>query len=319
MALTNELLGQIKGLTEDQIKGIVELSTNDEKINIKAAVSEATQRIHSGYDDDLEQILGIEKTPGVKTYEGMKKKLIEIKDKIDSSKYDEVSKKLEKAEAKVTKLEKELLDKSGDEALKQKLQTAQSQVEKLQADLDAAETAKKEEISKLSEQNLRLLGDQELNAASLGLTPREGLKAEDFQELLEVRRNRVYQKAKPKLDEDGRTIIWVDAKTGETLINPENKQNPFSGKELLSREIKDIVAEKRTGGGGGSSSQSGSEPGAGGGNASLDTSKFTSKIAADDEISRYLGAKGVLAGTPEWDEQALKLRDEYNVSALPFK
>ena len=78
MALTQELLkgnAATAGLSDDQIKAVVEMSANDEN----TVIAQKTSEIYSGLDADILSVSGIAKGTNEKTYDYAKRAIGEIK------------------------------------------------------------------------------------------------------------------------------------------------------------------------------------------------------------------------------------------------
>lgn len=299
----------LKELSDEQIKAIAELSTNDENEIIGKKIGE----IYGNIDRDVQETLGLEKPAGVKTYDWLKS---DILPKVKES--SATAKKLTDAEQKVKDLEKKIEEGASDEQLKTQLKDAKDRADRLSTQL---EDEKKTYQQKLEEAQGNMTKMQVNNEMDKGLA---GLKFQDEKVISSTVRNKMIEVAKQAITgkyqadwiddgNGGRQMVFRDDK-GNILRNPNNKQHPYTAQELLKAELKDILLDQKqkkgTGGAGGE--------GGGGEDDPADAPDVTglSQVQADEKIKKHLMAKGLERGTPEFTENFSKIRKALGVSSL---
>lgn len=313
--LTVEMLqqnSQLSGLTAEQLNAIAEMSRNDENTVIGTKIG----ALHGQYDTDILSISGIAKNNGEKSYDYLKRVLTENKTSLASLK--ETKTKLTTAEAKVTKLEKQIADGAQDETLKQQLKDAKTQVTQLQNQLSAKQQEFDTEKQKLQTQLQSTHVDYAFVAATGGLKFKAGITEGIQKTLLNAAKAEVLQRGTPEFQtmQDGSTRLVFRGADGNVLNNPSNNLNPYTFEELIMEtSIKDVIDTGKQQPG------TGTKPlgGRGGQSVTLDLSSARTQIEADRLIETYLLGNGITRDSSEFSEQSMQLRTENEVSKLPIR
>lgn len=287
--LTKDILQKnVEGLTDEQLKAIIELSQNDENSVIANKISE----IHTQYDKDIQSITGAKKDATEKTYDFLKRVLKE-----DQQKTNELAEKLKKAQEELKTA------KQGNS--EQKLKDAQQKVDDLQSKYD--------ELQKQLESKDNEIKDAKINfaidSATSGLELKSTIPATARKVLLNEAKNALKTEYNAEFDEQG-NLMFRD-KDGNLLTNPDNKMQPFAPKDLVKRKLKemDVLHEGNGQTGNGSKKKDDSE---------LPLNAKT-QVEADELISQELAKQGFTKGTEQYSEQQTKLREDYKVADLPLR
>ena len=150
--------------------------------------------------------------------------------------------------------------------------------------------------------------DNEIARAKEGLQFKQGLNEAVINTL--VSQAIANLKAKNPTFEDRAgvsTLVFRDAE-GKPLLNKENQLNPYTAKELLTKEFEsmDILEKKPAKGAGGNDI-----------NPSPSISGATTQIEAVSAIERILSDKGIAKTSLNYQPEFDKLYKEYEVSKLP--
>jgi hypothetical protein len=278
----------------------VKLSVNDENVVIGNKVGE----IHGKYDIDIETLTGVKKDNGEKTYDYLKRTVSPIKAKVT-----DLESKIQSNDAKIAELEGKIKEGKGSEAIVQKLADLEQKNSELlnQYNTDKSNWEKSLETSNKEKTSLKLSFEFEKSLVGV----------EFSQTIPESLRNIAINAAKSKLQNDY-TPDWVDGnlvfrdKDGKVVLNKDKQLEPFSAKDLLMNELKDIVAD------GTQSKGAGSKGGKGQGSNEFTITEST-QVGADLEIRKYLLSKGMARGTAEFEAEHARIRKENKVSELKMQ
>lgn len=310
----------LKGLTEDQITTIVTLSANAEQ----RAIDETTNKIHSGYDTDIERITGVKKKPDEKSYHLLQNVLTELVEKSQGAgKVTELQTQLTALKSEKEALEAKIKDGVTDATTKARIAELEQKVHDKDTELTTFRTVAEDEKSKLASE----LEQVRTRATTLELETeaqsffnqnkvafKQSIPESVRTEIMATRRNQLLQSIKPDLIDDGKggkARVFRDEK-GEIMRNPNNKLEPFSFGELYLSKLSDLVDAKPAGGGG--------TGGGGGGNGvSLDLSGKTTQVSADEVIVDYLiKTEGLAKSNPKFYDRQKEIRKEHGVDKLPI-
>ena len=313
MALTAELLranAGLTGLTDEQVNAIVELSRNDENTVIGNRIGE----LHGQYDQDVLSVTGIAKRQDEKSYDYVKRVLGDYKAKAAGA--DELNAKITTLQTEIEGYKKTIAEGKGNEAVAQQLKDAQRQLKDTQ---DLFESKQKEWQDKYDTLNTQYQQSQinaEFDKALQGIKFKSIYPESVQRTLIDSAKRTVLSTAKADwVEENGaRKLVFRDA-SGNIMTNPENKLNPFTPAELLTRELKDVIDTGRQQRGTGTQGGQGGQ----GGSTYLDMTGITNQVDADDAINKHLMALGLTRGSKEFADEALKLRQENGVDKLPLQ
>ena len=313
MALTAELLranAGLTGLTDEQVNAIVELSRNDENTVIGNRIGE----LHGQYDKDVLSVTGIAKRQDEKSYDYVKRVLGDYKAKAAGA--DELNAQITTLQTEIEGYKKTIAEGKGNEAVAQQLKDAQKQLKDTQ---DLFESKQKEWQDKYDTLNTQYQQSQinaEFDKALQGIKFKSIYPESVQRTLIDSAKRTVLSTAKADwVEENGaRKLVFRDA-SGNIMTNPENKLNPFTPAELLTRELKDVIDTGRQQRGAGTKGGQGGQ----GGSAYLDMTGITNQVDADDAINKHLMSLGFTRGSKEFADEALKLRQENGVDKLPLQ
>lgn len=315
-------VAKLEGLTEDQISAIEKLSKNDEQTTIDENRSEWWQ----GIDNDIKEVFGLDKSPGIKTYQHLKKVLT------DSEKKSASAKKLEEDIAAKDEQIKTLNDQvkkgGGDEALKKQIQSLEEERDSLKNEVtstkDMYKQAEEDYQKKLSERDHKsLLTDLGMQYAKALSNPDNSIKFLDT--IPEATRKRelkhveaaVLQRGKPEYVDDGSgnlTLVFKN-EDGTVLKNKAKGLEPYTPQDLYLEELQKsgILAKgkKATGTG------TGKVKGGDNGSFSVDVTEATSQTQAIEIIQRGVLENGISKVSPEFNKEVQRIAQENDVFALP--
>lgn len=311
MALTKAVLianAALASLSDEQIKAIEELSTNDENTVIGAKIGE----LHGQYDSDVLSVTGVAKKQGEKSYDYVKRVLGDYKQKASGT--EALNTKITDLQAEIEGYKKTIAEGKGNEAIAQQLKDAQKQLADTQKLYDTDKQTWENKYNSLNEQYQQSLINGEFDKALQGMKFKSIYPESVQKTLIDSAKRTVLSTAKPEWQEENgaKKLIFRDA-AGNIMTNPENKLNPFTPGELLKRELKDVLDTGRQ--------QRGTEThaGGGGGNGYLDLAGAKTQVEADEAISSYLMSLGYTRGSKEFADEQLKLRKENGVDKLPIQ
>lgn len=314
--LTVEMLQQntqLSGLTVEQFKAIAEMSQNDENTVIGTKIG----ALHGQYDNDILSITGVAKNAGEKSYDYLKRVLNSYKADHDSLK--ETRTKLTNAEAKVTKLEKQIADGTQDESIKQQLKDARTQVTQLQNQLSAKQKEFDDKKHELETQLQTTHVDYAFASAIAGMKFKANIPEGIQKTLLSAAKDEVLRRGTPEFQQmaDGSQRLVFRGADGNVLNNPSNNLNPYTFQELIMEtSIKDVIDTGKQQPGTGTKPSGQQQPG---GSSAIDLSGVKTQVEADRAIEAYLLNNGLTRDSEEFATQLITLRSENNVSELPIR
>lgn len=313
MALTAELLranAGLTGLTDEQVNAIVELSRNDENTVIGNRIGE----LHGQYDKDVLSVTGIAKRQDEKSYDYVKRVLGDYKAKAAGA--DELNAKITTLQTEIEGYKKTIAEGNGNEAVAQQLKDAQKQLKDTQDLFKSKQKEWQDKYDTLNTQYQQSQINAEFDKALQGIKFKSIYPESVQRTLIDSAKRTVLSTAKGDwVEENGaRKLVFRDA-SGNIMTNPENKLNPFTPAELLTRELKDVIDTGRQQRGTGTQGGQGAQ----GGSTYLGMTGVTNQVDADDAINKHLMALGFTRGSKEFADEALKLRQENGVDKLPLQ
>jgi hypothetical protein len=314
MALTTDIIKastDLATLTDVQIAAITTLSVNDESNVISSKIGE----LHGRYDQDVKEVTGIEKLQSEKTYDYVKRVLTDYKTKAVSP--GETQAKIAGYEAELTKLNKQITEGKGDEVIRQQLKDAQTELNSVKNQYDADKVNWGAKEKDFSTQITSIQVDTQFEKALTGVKFKTGYPEGIQQTLLSSAKNAVLGQYKPDwVETDGKkTMVFRDSK-GEILRNRANALNPYTAKELISEQLKDVLDTGSFKTGAGTSQGTDRQ---GGSVDLIDLAGAKTQIEADNLIVKYLLQSGETRGNIAFIEKQKKLRTDNNVGTLPLR
>ena len=289
--LANEAL---KGLSDEQISAIETLSKNDEDAVIGGRFSEVYRQM----DSTIERATGIKRNGDEKTYNYLERAAKEFAGKYAD--YDSLKTKVGELEQKIAT--------GGDAALKAQLDSVKGELEAAKGEYATLTATYEKEKGDNAKALLNFKIDSEIARAKDGLKFKSGLNEAVMTTLVSQAIANIKAK-NPSFEDRGgvQTLVFRDAE-GKPLLNAENKLNPYTAKELLTKEFEkmDILEKSPAKGAGGEPPK-----------PSATISGATTRIEALTAIEKMLSERGISKTSLDYQREYDKLCEEYKVSDLP--
>lgn len=315
--ITTEMLSQqaeLSGLTDEQKNAIVTLSKNDED----AVMANRFRDVYNQMDETIKTATGIERNGDEKTYNYLKRAASALAEKANS--VDALNTTIQSLTAERDRLQEAINKGAADAETKQQLAEAKANLEsittkfnKLKADYDTMGANHAAELL-----NYRI--DNEIASAKGALK----FKAELPEQVTNAILSQVVAKIKglnKELVDDGnggKKLQFKEA-NGAVMMNPENKLNPYTIAELLTKELKamGVLDEGRK--------QEGIETKVPhvltteNGGLVFDLSAVRTQTEAQELIAQALMKQGLTNGSKAFQEAMNKAWADNNISKLPMK
>lgn len=293
--IANEALA---GLTDEQITAIETLSRNDED----AVIGQKFGEVYRQMDSTIEKATGIKRVGDEKTYLYLERAAKEFAGKYAD--YDALKTKVTDLEAKIAK--------GGDEALKAELERTKNELASSKAEFNSLKTsfdkAKTDHEKAMAEYRI----DNEIARAKEGMKFKQGFSESVMDTLVKQAIANVKSKNPAFEDRNGvSTLVFHDAE-GKPLLSKENQLNPYTAKELLTKEFEamDILEKTPAKGAGGSPKPM---------QTSVSISGATTQVEADSAINKMLAERGISKTSLKYKEEYDKIWAENEVDKLPLK
>ena len=314
--ITSEMLSQqteLSGLTEEQKNAIVTLSKNDED----AVMANRFREVYNQMDETIKTATGIERNGDEKTYNYLKRAASALAEKANS--VDALNTTIQSLTAERDRLQEAINKGTADAETQRQLAEAKANLEsittkfnKLKADYDTMGANHAAELL-----NYRI--DNEIAGAKGALK----FKAELPEQVTNAIMSQVVANIKglnKELVDDGnggKKLQFKEA-NGAVMMNPENKLNPYTIAELLTKELKamGVLDEGRKQEGietkvpHVSSTENG---------LVLDLSAVHTQNEAQELIAQALMKQGLTNGSKAFQEAMNKAWADNNISKLPTK
>jgi len=286
----------LKGLTDEQITAIETLSKNDEDAVIGSRFGEVYRQM----DATIEKAMGIKRVGDEKTYNYLERAAKEFAGKFGD--YDALKTKIADLEAQVAK--------GGDDALKAQLESAQRELTSTKEQFNTLKTTFDTEKANHAKALLDYKIDSEIARAKEGLKFKSGLNEAVMNTLVAQAIANIKAKNPSFEDRGGVSTLIFHDENGAPLNNAENKLNPFTAKELLTKEFEAMDILEKT-----------PAKGAGGHPTVTTTvlSGATTQAEAVELINKMLSEKGIAKTSLSFQDEFDKLYKEYEVAKLPIK
>lgn len=286
----------LKGLTDEQITAIETLSKNDEDAVIGSRFGEVYRQM----DATIEKAMGIKRVGDEKTYNYLERAAKEFAGKFGD--YDALKTKIADLEAQVAK--------GGDDALKAQLESAQRELTSTKEQFNTLKTTFDTEKANHAKALLDYKIDSEIARAKEGLKFKSGLNEAVMNTLVAQAIANIKAKNPSFEDRGGVSTLIFHDENGAPLNNAENKLNPFTAKELLTKEFEAMDILEKT-----------PAKGAGGHPTVTTTvlSGATTQAEAVELINKMLSEKGIAKTSLSFQDEFDKLYKEYEVVKLPIK
>ena len=196
----------------------------------------------------------------------------------------------------------------GDAALKAQLDSVKGELEAAKGEYATLKATYEKEKGDNAKALLNFKIDSEIARAKDGLKFKSGLNEAVMTTLVSQAIANIKAK-NPSFEDRGgvQTLVFRDAE-GKPLLNAENKLNPYTAKELLTKEFEkmDILEKSPAKGAGGEPPK-----------PSATISGATTRIEALTAIEKMLSERGISKTSLDYQREYDKLCEEYKVSDLP--
>jgi len=286
----------LKGLTDEQITAITTLSENDEAAVIGSKFGEVYRQM----DATIEKATGIKRQGDEKTYLYLERAAKEFAGRYAD--HDELKNKVTELEAQIAK--------GGDGALKTQLENATKELASTKTQFSALKDAFDTEKAKYTKALNDYKIDNEIARALDGVKLKSGyndavLSTLKAQAIANIKaKNPVFE------ERDGKERLIFHDENGAPLNNAENALNPYTARELLTKEFASMdILEKPN------------AKGAGGKQAKIDNGTHlgaTTKAEATEIINKMLFDKGISKTDLRFKDEYDKLWADNNIDELPL-
>ena len=310
MALTNEVIVSqqvLSELSEEQIAAIVNLSQNDEEQVIGKRIGE----IYREMDNTIAESTGISRNGDEKTYLYLKRAANDVANRLKDANTQIADLTKERQ-----RLEKVIQEGGTDAETRKALAQAQKDLAAITKQYGDLQNELTETKNRHESELLGIRIESEMNSASKGFS----FKKELPQAVTEVILRQAVSKVKsmnPEFIDDGKggKILSFKSADGSTLRNPENQLNPFTARELVEKELKEmgVLAETRTVTGTGTGAPMPKT------NAAVSISGARTRVEAYDMIARELMSQGLVNGSAEFEKAMSEAYKANDVAKLPEK
>lgn len=316
MALTRETIvanAALANLTDDQIKALETLSSNDENTVIGKRIGE----VYREMDTKIEEATGVKRDGDEKTYLYLARAATGLKEQV--TELGTFKKQVDDLTKEKARLEKAIADGAADAETKRALTQAKAdltaitnQYNTLKTEHDTAKQTHEQELFGVQVKN-------DLAFAKSGLKFKPELPESVTKVLLDQTLGKVEAMKPEYIDngQGGKMLVFKD-ETGAIMRNPENQLNPFTASDLVQKELKalGVLDEGRKQQGGGTGGDGG---GGNGGGVVVDVKAAKTRVEATEAIATTLMSQGLVNGSAEYQTAMDAAWKDNNVAALPEK
>ena len=307
----------LKDLSDAQVIAIETLSKNDEKGVIDKEIAAKTKALHSGYDKDIKDVLGLEKPAEKTTYKWLKEDILPQVKTAEKSKGE-----LEAKDKKIADLNLVIKEGKGDEAIKQQLKDSETKIT-MMSDLHKEELGKANKETESAQKDLfeSKVESQFTNGLSKVTFKSDKLVSPAIRDMvITAAKTSLLEKYTPKMvqigNSDKKTLVFHDD-NGAVVLNKENKLEAYTAGELLLAEkgMQDILdkGKKATGTG-----EQGNQGNQGAAATNVDVSEAKSQVEADRILDNQILKEGINRGTDEFAERKTELKKDLDLKDLPM-
>jgi len=313
--LTREILAAnaiLQNLSEEQVNAILTLSQNDEN----SVIAKKTGEIYGALDSDILAASGVAKNGIEKTYDYAKRVLAELKKRSDDA--DGLQSSVETLTKEKTRLEKALAEGTGDAEAAKALKQAKADLANITKEFNSLNTKMQETQAAHERELFGVRVDNALNLAAGGLKFKNGLPESVTKVILQQASEKLKGMSPEMIDDgNGGKLLAFKGEDGAILRNPNNQLNPYTAKELLTKELENMgVLEKDRQQAGGGTTAPTAQTGSG---AVVDITGAKTRVEAYEAISSGLMARGLTVGSAEFDAAMSQAWKDNNISQLPEK
>lgn len=307
--LTAEIIAQneaLKGLSEEQINSVIQLSQNDTQETINKQFSEVYRRL----DETTKNISGIDRNGDEKTYNYIERALTSLKE--NTSKLPEYESQISDLQKEKSRLEKLIQEGATDEETKKQIRTLNAELADVKGKYSALQSDYQKVEGEYNNKMFMYRIDGELNNALAGVKIKADQPEPTVKALLSVAMNKLKSEYKPEYRKDAsgkEVLVFLDSE-GVVKNNPANGLNPFTAKELLINELKPFGIIDEGGKGGAGTKQPGGNyvPG-----------QYSTRDEARAQIEEELFKSGLKRSSLKFNEEFQKIWKDREIDKLPLQ
>jgi hypothetical protein len=312
--LTKEILkanAELASLTDAQVETITNLSQNDENAVIGTRFGEVYRQL----DGIIARTTGIARNGDEKTYNYLERATAEMAGRIKDN--ADLAKQVDTLTKEKTKLEKTIAEGATDAEARKQLQQAQRDLQAITKQYNELKTAYDAEETKHQQELFGLRIQSELDNARQSVKLKDSFPKSVTDVIMQNAMERIKGMNPEYIDNgnNGKVLAFKD-ESGAVMRNPENQLNPYTAKDLLVKELKQMgvldEGRKQEGIGthfeGATSSQMGGV---------VDISGARTRVEATEAITKSLLSQGYINGSAEFQEAMTQAWKDNNVKALP--
>ena len=301
--LTTDILNgneALSGLTDEQKSAIVALSESDENTVIGNRFGEVYRQM----DATIKEATGIDREGDEKTYNYLRRAANAYAEKYKD--YDELKSKVSDLTTQLDKAKE-----GADAATKAQLASVQKELDATKAQFTALQTEYNGAEEKHKQEMLSYRVDNEIARAKESIKIKAGLNEYAVEALVGRAIANIKQNNPSFEDRNGKQVLIFHDAEGAPMLNKNNALNPFTAKELLTKEFESLgILETRQAKGAGGKGDTPTEGTLGG---------VSTQTEATAEINKILFEKGISKTSPEFQTEFNKLWKDNEISKLPMR
>lgn len=318
--ITNELLAGnelLNALPDDVKAAICTLSKNDENTVLGKRIGE----LHGQYDKDFEEVLGISKPSGEKSYSFWKAQMQDLKKKAEKG-TGELQTQLDTATARVAELEKQIKEaapeatKAQIDKLTQDLADERNTVKSLREDMTTKESEYKQSLADKEQEYHTTMVNGHYSQLVGGLKFKAGTDEAIINAMVKTAIGEAANIGKAEFmdNEDGTKKIIFRGEDGNVITNKDNLHNPLTGQEVIAKHLAPILKEGQNIPGGGTKPP----PAGGGGSGAFDKSAYPNRQEAEKALKAQIVQSGIArTDAKRFNAEFQKLHEEYDLMSMP--
>ena len=276
--------------------------------------------------EDIKEVFGLDKSPGIKTYKHLKEVLTESEKKSSAAK--KLEEQITEKDDQIKLLNEQVKKGGGDEALKKQISSLEEERDNLKKEVSDV----KDSYKKAEEDYAKMLSDRDQKSLTTDLSMRyaKALSNPDnaikfLDTIPEATRKRelkhveaaVLQRGKPEYIDDGNgnmTLVFKN-EDGTVLKNKSKGLDPYTAEDLYLEELQQsgILAKGKKAAGTGT----GAGKGKGGNDFSVDISEAKTQTQAIEIIHRGVLENGISKVSPNFNIEVQRIAKENDVFDLP--
>ena len=299
----------LSGLTDEQKNAITLLSKNDEE----AVIGNRFREVYNQMDATIAKATGVPRNGDEKTYLYLERAANILAEKANS--VDGLNTKIAELTKERDSLQK-AVEKGGDQEIQRQLKQANADLAAVRQQYDTL----KGEFDTMKDNHTKELFGMQIDNAIEGAKAGMKFKAEFPQAAIDTLLAQAIANVKAKnpsfIDDGkgGKKLAFL-GENGEPMRNPENRLEPYTAAELLTKELKamGILDERKAQG------TSTTQPKSNETITIVDVTAARTQVEADNIIHNQLNAQGLVRGSKKYQEAYDEAWKANNISSLPMK